>query len=70
MTRPRHGQERFGVDGVGSVRIGPAVNVTFLTYADTYGLGVDIDTGAIPDFEEFCDCLVAGFDEVLALADG
>ena len=27
------------------------------------------DTGAIPDFEEFCACLVEGFDEVLALAD-
>jgi hypothetical protein len=25
--------------------------------------------GAIPDFDVFFDCLVAGFDEVLALAD-
>ena len=49
--------------------IGSAVNVTLLTYTDTCALGVDIDTGAIPDFEVFCDCLVAGFDEVLALAD-
>jgi WS/DGAT/MGAT family acyltransferase len=40
--------------------IGSAVNVTLLTY---------VDTGAIPDFDEFYKCLVAGFDEVLALAD-
>ena len=49
--------------------IGAAVNVTLLTYCDNCALGIDVDTGAIPDFEEFCDCLVAGFDEVLALAD-
>ena len=49
--------------------IGSAVNVTLLTYVDTCALGIDVDTGAIPDYEEFYDCLVAGFDEVLALAD-
>ena len=49
--------------------IGAAVNVTLLTYVDTCSLGIDIDTGAIPDFEQFYDCLVEGFDEVLALAD-
>ncbi|MGY4711395.1 wax ester/triacylglycerol synthase domain-containing protein [Mycolicibacterium sp. CBM1] len=49
--------------------VGSAVNVTLLTYLDTCSLGIDVDTGAIPDFEEFSDCLVAGFDEVLALAD-
>lgn len=49
--------------------IGAAVNVTLLTYVDTCSLGIDVDTGAIPDFDEFRDCLVAGFDEVLALAD-
>ncbi|SBS75118.1 conserved hypothetical protein [uncultured Mycobacterium sp.] len=49
--------------------IGAAVNVTLLTYMDTCALGVDVDTGAIPDFEEFYDCLVESFDEVLALAD-
>ena len=48
--------------------IGSAVNVTLLTYVDTCALGIDVDTGAIPDFDEFYDCLVAGFDEVLALA--
>ncbi|WP_167099128.1 wax ester/triacylglycerol synthase domain-containing protein [Mycobacterium sp. DL592] len=49
--------------------VGSAVNVTLLTYVDTCSLGIDVDTGAIPDFEEFADCLVAGFDEVLALSD-
>ena len=47
--------------------IGSAVNVTLLTYVDTCALGIDVDTGAIPDFDVFCDCLVEGFDEVLAL---
>ena len=50
--------------------IGSAVNVTLLTYVDTCALGIDVDTGAIPDFDEFCACLVEGFDEVLALASG
>jgi len=49
--------------------IGSAVNVTLLTYVDTCALGIDVDTGAIPDFDEFHRCLVAGFDEVLALAE-
>lgn len=49
--------------------IGSAVNVTLLTYVDTCSLGIDVDTGAIPDFDEFYDCLAAGFEEVLALAD-
>jgi hypothetical protein len=49
--------------------IGAAVNVTLLTYVDTCGLGIDVDTGAIPDFEVFYDCLAAGFDEVLTGAD-
>ena len=49
--------------------IGSAVNVTLLTYVDTCALGIDVDTGAIPDFEAFYDCLVEGFEEVLALAE-
>jgi len=47
--------------------IGPAVNVTLLTYVDMCTLGVDVDTGAIPDYDVFFDCLVAGFDDVLEL---
>jgi diacylglycerol O-acyltransferase len=49
--------------------IGSAVNVTLLTYVDTCALGINVDTGAIPDFDVFHDALVAGFDEVLALAN-
>jgi diacylglycerol O-acyltransferase / wax synthase len=48
--------------------IGAAVNVTLLTYLDTCALGIDVDTGAIPDYDVFSESLVAGFDEVLALA--
>ncbi|MDZ4268979.1 MAG: wax ester/triacylglycerol synthase family O-acyltransferase, partial [Mycobacterium sp.] len=47
--------------------IGSAVNVTLLTYVDVCSLGIDVDTGAIPDYDVFYDSLVAGFDEVLAL---
>ena len=49
--------------------IGSAVNVTLLTYVDNCALGVDVDTGAIPDFDAFSQCLIEGFDEVLALAE-
>ena len=48
--------------------VGAAVNVTLLTYVDTCAFGIDVDTGAIPDYDLFRDCLLAGFDEVLALA--
>jgi diacylglycerol O-acyltransferase / wax synthase len=48
--------------------IGAAVNVTLLTYVNTCALGIDVDTGAIPDYDVFSESLVAGFDEVLAFA--
>jgi diacylglycerol O-acyltransferase / wax synthase len=48
--------------------IGSSVNVTLLTYVDTCALGINLDTAAIPDYDVFYDALVAGFDEVLALA--
>ena len=51
-----------------SPTIGAAVNVTLLSYVDTCAIGINVDAGAIPDHEVFCDCLAAGFDEVLALA--
>jgi hypothetical protein len=35
----------------------------------TCALDINVDTGATPDLDVFYDCLVAGFDEVLALAD-
>ncbi len=46
--------------------IGAAVNVTLMSYVDTCAIGINVDTGAIPDPEAFHECLVAGFDEVLA----
>ena len=49
--------------------IGASVNVTLLTYVDTCALGITVDTTAMPDYDVFHDALVAGFDEVLALAD-
>jgi diacylglycerol O-acyltransferase / wax synthase len=51
-----------------SPTIGAGLNVTLLSYVDTCALGINVDTGAIPDFDVFYDCLVDGFDEVLALA--
>jgi diacylglycerol O-acyltransferase / wax synthase len=48
--------------------IGAAVNVTLISYVETCSLGINIDAGAIPDYDTFHECLVAGFDEVLALA--
>jgi len=46
--------------------IGAAVNVTLMSYVDVCTLGINVDTGAIPDPEMFRECLVEGFDEVLA----
>ena len=48
---------------------GSAVNVTLLTYRDTCHIGVNMDVLAVPDGSEFMDCMRAGFDEVLAIAD-
>jgi len=48
--------------------IGAGVNITLFTYQDTCSLGINADSGAIPDFAAFHECLVAGFDEVLDLA--
>jgi Wax ester synthase-like Acyl-CoA acyltransferase domain/WS/DGAT C-terminal domain len=49
--------------------IGAAVNVTLLSYVDTCAIGINMDAAAIPDAEVFYDCLVAGFDDVVALAN-
>jgi len=49
--------------------IGAGLNVTLLSYVGTCALGINVDTGAIPDFDVFYDCLIAGFDDVLALAN-
>ncbi|MFA6575237.1 MAG: wax ester/triacylglycerol synthase domain-containing protein [Nocardioides sp.] len=48
--------------------IGAGVNVTLMTYVDTCAMGINVDVGAIPDYDVFHECLVAGFEEVLALS--
>ena len=47
--------------------IGAAVNVTLLTYCDSCGIGVNTDTGGVPDPHVLMDCLREGFEEVLDL---
>lgn len=47
--------------------IGAAVNITLISYIDTCNIGVNCDTGAIPDTADFAECLRAGFAEVLAV---
>ena len=47
--------------------IGAAVNITLMSYCGTCFVGVNIDTGAVPDPEVLMDCLQSGFDEVLAV---
>ena len=49
--------------------IGAGLNVTMMSYVDTCALGINADTGAIPDFDVLHACLVAGFEEVLSVGD-
>lgn len=48
--------------------IGTAVNTTLMTYCGRCFVGVNIDTGAIPDPTILMDCLQGGFDEVLTVS--
>jgi diacylglycerol O-acyltransferase len=50
--------------------IGAALNLTLMSYCGTCHVGVNIDTGAVPDPLVLMDCLRIGFDEVLAVGDG
>jgi len=47
--------------------IGAALNVTLLSYCGTCNVGINTDTGAVPDPEALTACLREGFEEVLAL---
>jgi diacylglycerol O-acyltransferase len=47
--------------------IGAALNVTLMSYCGTCCVGVNIDTGAVPDTDVLMQCLRDGFDEVLAV---
>ena len=39
-----------------------------MSYQDRCCVGVNVDTGAVPDPDALVDCLQEGFEEVLALA--
>ena len=45
--------------------LGSAVNITLLSYLDTCCIGINCDSAAIPDDEEFVQCIAAGLDEVI-----
>jgi hypothetical protein len=49
--------------------IGAAVNVTLMSYTDRCCIGVNIDTGAVPDADRLVACLREGFAEVLSLVE-
>ena len=46
---------------------GTAANVTMLSYDGLCYVGVNVDTAAVPDPEDFVDCLRVGFEEVRLL---
>lgn len=48
--------------------IGAAFNITLMSYCGTCFVGVNIDTGAIPEPDRLVDCLHNGFGEILAVA--
>jgi diacylglycerol O-acyltransferase / wax synthase len=50
--------------------IGAAANIGLLSYRDHCHVGVSSDPAAVADPEVFLDCLVDGFDEVIAVGDG
>ena len=50
--------------------IGASLNVTLMSYCGTCCVGVNVDTGAVPDADVMMDCLKHGFDEVLAVGGG
>ena len=47
--------------------IGAALNVTLVSYNGTCYIGVNEDTGAIPDADAMLECLRDGFREVIDL---
>ena len=47
--------------------IGAALNVTLMSYCGTCFVGVNIDTGAVPDPDVLMECMRDGFDEILGV---
>lgn len=64
----RLGGARVRMQYAFSPTLGASVNTTLLSYVDTCAIGINMDTGAIPDLDVFHECLVAGFDETIAIA--
>ncbi|MCV7200869.1 DUF1298 domain-containing protein [Mycolicibacterium peregrinum] len=50
-----------------SPTLGASVNATLLSYIDTCYIGINVDTGAIPDDHAFYACLAGGCEETMAL---
>jgi diacylglycerol O-acyltransferase / wax synthase len=48
--------------------VGASVNTTLMSYDGTCGIGVNIDTAAVPDPDILLDCLRESFAEITALA--
>ena len=48
--------------------LGAAFNATLVSYDGRCSVGLNVDTGAVPDPEVLRDCLREGFDEILAVA--
>lgn len=49
--------------------IGTAGNITLMSYSGRCYIGVNTDGGAVPDDDKFIECMRAGFDEVIELAE-
>ena len=47
--------------------IGAALNATLVSYDKTCYIGINVDTGAIPDASVMIECLRNGFDEITDL---
>jgi diacylglycerol O-acyltransferase / wax synthase len=48
--------------------IGASVNVTLMSYRGRCGIGINVDTSAVPDPEVLVECLREGFAEVMETA--
>jgi WS/DGAT/MGAT family acyltransferase len=48
--------------------MGCSANLTMMSYDGACHIGITLDSAAVPDAEDFVECLRAGFEEVAALA--
>ena len=47
---------------------GAACNVTLLSYQNDLNIGINVDPVAVPDTDDFIECVRLGYDEILDLA--